>query len=101
MPPRLPPDLERLGDALTDAAARSAVARRRPLTLARRLAACIAAGMAVFAATAPSDLGPAQRATGGLLELAAIDQAYASGPCDPPHGAAVQCLEGTPPAQVR
>jgi hypothetical protein len=101
MAPRLPPDLERLGDALTDATARAAVARRRPLTAVRRLMACLVAGMAVFAATAPTDLGPAQRATDALLGLAAIDQAYGNGPCDPPHGAGTGCLEASPPAQHR
>jgi hypothetical protein len=101
MAPQLPPDLERLGDALTEATARAAVARRRPLTTARRLAACLAAGMAVFAVAAPDDLGPAQRATGGLLGLAAIEQAYGSGRCDPPHGTGTHCFEASPPAQHR
>jgi hypothetical protein len=104
MAPQLPPDLQRLGDTLTEATARAAVARRRPARLARRLAACLAAGMAVFAAMAPSSLGPAQRATEGLLELAAVENAYGAGPlgpCDPPHGAAAHCLEESPHPQVR
>jgi hypothetical protein len=101
MAPGLPPDLERLGDALTEATARAAMTRRRRLTTARRLAACLAAGMAVFAAAAPYDLGPAQRATDALLGFAAIDQAYGNGPCDPPHGSGAHCLEESPPAQVR
>jgi hypothetical protein len=102
MASKLPPDLERLGDALTEATARAAVARRRPARLMRRFAACLAASMAVFAATTPSSLEPAGPA--GLLELAAVSSAYGSvhgDPCDPPHGAAAGCHQESPPAQHR
>jgi len=47
----LPPDLERLGDALTQATTRAVAARRRRFQLAGRLVACLTAGMLVFAAT--------------------------------------------------
>ena len=106
----LPPDLERLGETLTAATTRAVEVRRRPLRITRRLAACLAAGILVFAATTPSRLGPAQ-APVDLLEFAAVDSAYGSvhsGPCDPPHGApgaeaqvATGCLVESPSPQAR
>jgi hypothetical protein len=106
----LPPDLERLGAALTDATTRAVATRRRSVYIARRLAACLAASMLVFAAT-PSHLGPARAPTGGTLDFAGLGDAYGSvlgGPCDPPHGAGGRqaqapsgCLDESPPAQVR
>jgi hypothetical protein len=106
----LPPDLERLGDVLTEATTRAVQTRRRSLNVARRLAACLAAGMLVFAAT-PSHLGPGHDPSAGPLGLARVDSAYGSirgGPCDPPHGAggaegqaAAGCVVESPPPQAR
>ncbi len=85
----LPPDLERLGNALTDAASRAVAARRRRAHLGRRLAACVAAGVLVFAAMTPSHLGTAEFSANGLIELASIAGAdgQLGGGCDRPHGA--------------
>jgi hypothetical protein len=54
----LPPDLSRIGDELTAAAARSLRARRRR-TLAARWAATAVAGALAFAALTPARLGTA------------------------------------------
>ena len=105
----LPPDLERLGDALTAATTR-ATARRRWLTrCAGKLAACVTAATIVLAATAPSHL--ARNEAPGPFEIVAVDQAYGGmrrEPCDPPHGRngreaqlATGCIVEHPPAQVR
>jgi hypothetical protein len=81
----MPPDLEALGDALTRAAARAAAVRQHRLALRRRLAACVAAGMLVFATMTPSHLGSADNAN--LLEQFAAAPALASGfGCDRPRG---------------
>jgi hypothetical protein len=56
----LPPDLEALGDALTHATTRAAALRRHRIDVSRRVAACVAAGLVVFAAAAPSRLGSAE-----------------------------------------
>jgi hypothetical protein len=103
MASHLPPDLDRLGETLTEATARATQARRRQHTLIQRLAACVMASVLVFAAT-PAHLGPAQPTPAGLLSLASVDDAYGSaqrGPCDPPHGAVIRCLEDSPPPQAR
>ena len=103
MAPELPPDLDRLGTTLTEATARATQARHRRHTRTRRLAACVAAGVLVFAAM-PGQLGPAQPPSGGLLSLASVDEAYGTtqrGPCDPPHGAVIGCLEESPSPQAR
>ena len=69
--PPLPPDLERLGEALTHATSRAAAIRRARRIFAARLAACVAAAVMVFAATAPSRLGHADVAfppdSGGVV----------------------------------
>jgi hypothetical protein len=56
----LPPDLEALGDALTHATTRATALRRHRIDISRRVAACVAAGLVVFAAAAPSRLGSAE-----------------------------------------
>jgi hypothetical protein len=56
----LPPDLSRLGDELTGAAARSLDARRHRRALIGRGAATAVAGLLAFAVLSPAALGPAQ-----------------------------------------
>ena len=56
----LPPDLSRLGDDLTRAAARSLAARRHRRAFIARLAATVAAGVLAVAVLSPAALGPAQ-----------------------------------------
>jgi hypothetical protein len=75
----LPPELDRLGAALTHAAAR----RRTRVERRRRLASSIAAGLLVFAAMAPSQLG---RADQPFLRLALGTSAQAAVLCDQPRG---------------
>jgi hypothetical protein len=58
----LPPDLARLGDELTRAAARSLAARRHRRELLARGAATVVAGVLAIAALSPGALGPAQLA---------------------------------------
>jgi hypothetical protein len=96
----LPPDLERLGVTLTEATARAAAVRRHQIKLVRWLAACVAAGVFVFAAT-PAHLGPATPPAGGLFGVEAAHGSMHRGPCDPPHGAATGCHDADPPPQAR
>jgi hypothetical protein len=56
----LPPDLRRVGDELTSAAARSLDARRHRRALIGRAAATAAAGVLAIAVLSPAALGPAQ-----------------------------------------
>jgi hypothetical protein len=56
----LPPDLRRLGDELTGAAARSLDARRHRRALVGRGAAAAVAGVLALAVLSPAALGPAQ-----------------------------------------
>jgi hypothetical protein len=82
--PDLPPDLDRLGSVLTDAAGRAGGARRHRAALRRRLAGSLAAGLLVFAAMTPSHLGRADRQN--LLGFAQADEAEAAVFCDVPRG---------------
>ena len=100
MSPPLSPDLERLGAALTAATTRAMAARRRRVEVTRRLAACVAVGLFVFAAS-PAHVGPAQSRAGSLLGLPDALASARSDPCDPPHGDAAGCLVDSPPPQVR
>lgn len=100
MAPHLPPDLERLGSTLTEATARAAAVRAHQARVARRLAACVAAGALVFVAT-PSHLGPANAPGNGWLGLETAYGSVHRGPCDPPHGAAHDCHVEDPPPQAR
>jgi hypothetical protein len=99
VPPPLPPDLERLGEALTHATARAAAIRRARRMFAARLAACVAVAVMVLAATAPSRLGHADLTGalpdgGGVVFAAAVEGTLAVG-CDRPHGAVAQ-RDGAP-----
>jgi hypothetical protein len=76
----LPPELDRLGAALTYAAARKQARTERR----RRLAGCIAAGLLVFAAMTPTPIERAEDQP--LLGLAIGSSAQAAGLCDQPRG---------------
>jgi hypothetical protein len=80
----LPPDLERLGDALTHATTRAAALRRHRIELRRRFAACLLAGLFVFAVMAPSPLGNAVHIE-GVEQLAAAPAYAVTYRCDRPH----------------
>jgi hypothetical protein len=83
----LPPDLERLGDALTQAATSAIAARRHRFDVGCRLAVCLAAGTLVFAATTPSRLGADKRAPVAELFALTPDAHLLGGACDRAHGA--------------
>jgi hypothetical protein len=100
---RLPPDLDRVGDALTAGAARSLAARQRRNALLGRLAVAGIGGALAFAALTPAALGPAQRTHGTLeLLLARTDpaaQIAVPRGCDEPRGGRVTlaaCVTGEP-----
>jgi hypothetical protein len=77
----LPPDLDSLGDALTRAVGR----RRHRIERRRLLALCVAAGLAVFAAT-PTHLGSAEQSS-LVQQLASVPALGAGGlGCDRPRG---------------
>jgi hypothetical protein len=78
--PALPPDLDRLGNALTQAVVRARSVRDHRAGLRRRLAGSLAAGLLVFAATTPSRLGPADQPP--LLGFARAEPAQAAVFCD-------------------
>jgi hypothetical protein len=82
--PDLPPDLDKLGNALTHAVARTDAARAHKAGVRRRLAGSIAAGLLVFAAMTPSHLGQADRTP--LLSFAEAEPAEAAIFCDVPRG---------------
>jgi hypothetical protein len=80
----LPPDLQRLGDELTGAAARAAAADRLRREGRRRLALTATIGALVFATLTPGALGPAHRD----VHLSALPAAEVAPPgCDQPRGA--------------
>jgi hypothetical protein len=79
----LPPDLERLGDALTHATTRATALRRHRIELRRRFAGSLLAGLAVFAVMAPSPLGSAVHIE-GVEQLAAAPAYAVTYPCDRP-----------------
>lgn len=76
----LPPELDRLGTALTHAAARRNVRAERR----RRLAGGIAAGLLVFAAMTPSQLESADKPD--IFGFAITSSALAAEVCDQPRG---------------
>jgi hypothetical protein len=84
MRPPLPPDLDRLGDQLTVAAARELAARRRRRELVARLAATAVAAVLATAALAPGGLGSADSPPAARHVLLAL--APTPTWCDPPRG---------------
>ena len=87
---QLPPDLDRLGDQLAAAAARSLAARRRRTALVARLAATAVVAVLAFTAFAPARLGPGAVTERGraLLALASVTVSDPPVPiaCDQPRG---------------
>jgi hypothetical protein len=81
----LPPDLEALGDALTRAAARADALRRQRTVLRRKLLASIGAGIVMFAAMTPSQLGSSDQVP-LLQQLTTAPAAASSFGCDRPRG---------------
>src|SRR4051812_9899340 len=80
----LPPELDRLGLALTHATARAAARRRLRSTRRRRIAGGFVAGLLVFAAMTPA---PLQRADEpNFFALATTQRAEAAVVCDQPRG---------------
>ena len=86
----LPPDLDRLGRALTHATAHAAARRDARIDRRRRLVGCLMAGLLVFAAMTPSHLGPADKPA--FLQLT-IQPAAAATRCDIPRGQRFHYLE--------
>jgi hypothetical protein len=89
----LPPDLECLGQTLTEATTRTMAARRRRRRLRKRVGACAAASMLVFVVTTPSRLVPGNSTRSGPpLTLATVGlhggDVVLDGPCDTLHGGA-------------
>jgi hypothetical protein len=82
----LPPDLEALGDALTHATARAGALRRHRTLLRRKLLACLGAGIVVFAAMTPSQLGNSDQVPLLLQQFTTAPAAASSFGCDRPRG---------------
>jgi len=80
----LPPELDRLGNALTHATARAAARRRSRLDRRRRVVGGLLAGLLVFAAMTPSQLERADQPD--FLGLAITQRAEAAVVCDQPRG---------------
>ena len=81
----LPPDLDKLGDALAAATERAARERRRRRDLIGRLVATGVASVLAFTVLNPGALGPADRSD-GLLSIASAE-AYVPQACETPRGA--------------
>jgi hypothetical protein len=81
----LPPDLEALGETLTRAAGRAAALRRQRMLLRRKLLASLGAGMVVFAAMTPSQLGNSDQVP-FLQQFTTAPAAASSFGCDRPRG---------------
>ena len=79
----LPPDLDRLGHALTHATERAVARRDQVNHRRRRLVGCAVAAFCVFASMTPTHLGPADQPDFFAL---AIDSAGAAVRCDMPRG---------------
>src|SRR3954453_5030403 len=80
----LPPELDRLGNALTYATARAAARRRTRADRRRRIAGGLLAGLLVFAAMTPTQLQRADQPD--FLQLATTQRAEAAVVCDQPRG---------------
>ena len=86
----LPPELDRLGRALTHATTHAVARRDARIDRRRRLVGCLMAGLLVFAAMTPSHLGPADRPD--FLQLT-IAPAAAATRCDIPRGQRFHYME--------
>jgi hypothetical protein len=95
---RLPPDLERVGDQLVAAAARSLADRERRRARLGRLGAIGVAAILTPAVVLPAAVGPAERPPDALPQLAA-QAPIVPAACDPPRHGAVGirlCSAGEP-----
>jgi hypothetical protein len=79
----LPPDLDRLGSALTHATERAVARRDQAEWRRRRLVGCALSAICVFASMTPTHLGPADQPDFFSLS---IDTAGAAVRCDMPRG---------------
>ncbi len=97
----LPPDLDRLGLALTNATERAVTRRRQVNTRRQRLVGCAVAAFCVFASLTPNHLGPADQPDFFRL---AIEPAGAAVRCDMPRGQRFHytdaCIERHPQPQA-
>jgi hypothetical protein len=97
----LPPDLDRLGSALTHATERAVARRDQAAWRRRRLAGCALAAICVFASMTPTHLGPADQPDFFSLS---IDSAGAAMRCDMPRGQRFNyteaCIEQHPAPQA-
>ena len=87
----LPPELDRLGNALTSATARAAARHRARKDRRRRIASGLLAGLLVFAAMTPAQLQRADQPA--LFSLATSQRAEAAVICDRPRGPHFQSQE--------
>jgi hypothetical protein len=97
----LPPDLDRLGSALTHATERAVARRDQAANRRRRLVGCALAALLVFAAMTPTHLGPADQPDFFSLSL---EPAGAAMRCDQPRGQRFHytdaCVEHHPAPQA-
>jgi hypothetical protein len=97
----LPPDLDRLGHALTHATERAVARRDQVNHRRRRLVGCAVAAFCVFASMTPTHLGPADQPDFFRL---AIEPAGAAMRCDMPRGQRFHytdaCVEKHPQPQA-
>ena len=97
----LPPDLDRLGHALTHATERAVARRDQVNHRRRRLVGCAVAAFCVFASMTPTHLGPADQPDFFSL---AIEPAGAAVRCDMPRGQRFHytdaCVEKHPQPQA-
>jgi hypothetical protein len=95
----LPPDLDRLGNALTLATARAATRHRTRRDRRRRIVGGLLAGLLVFAAMTPAQLQRADQPD--FLQLATGQRAEAAELCDRPRGTRVgEACDAAPPPQA-
>jgi hypothetical protein len=97
MAPRLPPDLERVGDDLVAAAERSLAARGARRRLIGRTAATSLVALAALTALVPAALGPANRGDGVIM--VEVQPPGLPAACDLPRGARLAlpaCAAGEP-----
>jgi hypothetical protein len=83
---QLPPDLSRLGDAITTAAERRLQARRHRSELLGRIAVTGVAAAMAFAILFPGALTDSEP-PGGALQLVSSSATYVPTACDQPRGA--------------
>ena len=99
----LPPELDRIGNALTHATARAAARRRAVVDRRRRLAGGMVAGLLVFAAMTPAQLDRADQPD--FLRFAIAPSAEAAVVCDQPRGprfsSSEDCVEPEQPQAAR